>query len=32
MIKGEDYHCEVIIEDIETGETLKTVIYPDALE
>jgi len=32
MLEGEGYHCEVIIEDLETGETLKTVIYPDALE
>jgi len=32
LIDGGEYHCEVIIKDVETGEILNTIIYPDALE
>ena len=32
LVDGADFHCEVIIEDVETGEILNTIIYPDALE
>lgn len=32
LVDGTDYHCEVIIEDVKTGEVLNTIIYPEALE
>lgn len=28
---GSELHCEIIIRDVDTGEILKTVIYPDVL-
>lgn len=32
IIDGSEPHCEVIVEDVDTGEVLYSVIYPDALE
>ena len=28
---GTELHCEIIIRDVDTGETIKNVIYPDAI-
>lgn len=28
---GSELHCEVIIRDVDSGETLKSVVYPDAM-
>jgi len=28
---GSELHCEIIIRDVDSGETLKSVVYPDAM-
>lgn len=32
IIDGAEPHCEIIIEDVETGEVLYSEVFPDALE
>jgi len=32
MLDGAKPHCEVIIKDVETGEVLKSVVYPDVFK
>jgi len=32
MLLDMEYHVEVVMIDIDTGDTITTVIYPDALE
>lgn len=29
---GQELHCEVVVKDAATGETIKSVVYPDAIE
>lgn len=29
---GQELHCEVVVKDAATGDTIKTVVYPDVME